>query len=41
MAAYMMAFIAAFIAVVTGLVGFPLTKLVAVISSAVSQQGKR
>ncbi|KAL3468680.1 actin cortical patch SUR7/pH-response regulator pali [Aspergillus californicus] len=35
-AAYMMAFIAAFIAVVTGLVGFPLAKLVAIISSAVS-----
>ncbi|KAI3098429.1 hypothetical protein CBS147333_9064 [Penicillium roqueforti] len=33
-AAYMMAFIAAFIAVVTGLVGFPLAKLVAIISSA-------
>ncbi|KAL2801655.1 hypothetical protein BJX63DRAFT_438605 [Aspergillus granulosus] len=31
-----MAFIAAFIAVVTGLVGFPLAKLVAIISSAVS-----
>lgn len=39
-AAYMMAFIAAFIAVVTGLVGFPLAKLVAIISSAVSQQVK-
>ncbi|KAL3468727.1 actin cortical patch SUR7/pH-response regulator pali [Aspergillus californicus] len=34
--AYMMAFIAAFIAVVTGLVGFPLAKRVAIISSAVS-----
>ncbi|OJJ52272.1 hypothetical protein ASPSYDRAFT_711482 [Aspergillus sydowii CBS 593.65] len=32
----MMAFIAAFIAVVTGLVGFPLAKLVAIIPSAVS-----
>ncbi|KAJ0418307.1 hypothetical protein BJY00DRAFT_315035 [Aspergillus carlsbadensis] len=31
-----MAFIAAFIAVVTSLVGFPLAKLVAIISSAVS-----
>ncbi|KAL2801631.1 actin cortical patch SUR7/pH-response regulator pali [Aspergillus granulosus] len=35
-AAYIMAFITAFIAVVTGLVGFPLAKLVAIISSAVS-----
>ncbi|CEL07081.1 hypothetical protein ASPCAL10245 [Aspergillus calidoustus] len=35
-AAYVMAFIAAFIAVVTRLVGFPLAKLVAIISSAVS-----
>jgi hypothetical protein len=39
-AAYIMAFIAAFIAVVTRLVGFPLAKLVAIISSAVSQQEK-
>ncbi|KAL4918116.1 hypothetical protein BDW62DRAFT_210812 [Aspergillus aurantiobrunneus] len=34
--AYMMAFIAAFIAVVAGLVGFPLAKLVAIISSVVT-----
>lgn len=39
-AAYMMVFIAAFMAVVTGLVGFPLAKLVAIISSAVSQHVK-
>ncbi|KAL2838690.1 actin cortical patch SUR7/pH-response regulator pali [Aspergillus pseudodeflectus] len=39
--AYITAVIAAFIAVVTGLVGFPLAKLVAIISSAVSQQEKR
>jgi hypothetical protein len=40
-AAYLMAFIATFIAVVAGLIGFPLAKLVAIMSSAVSQQKKR
>lgn len=34
--AYLMAFISTFVAVVAGLVGFPLAKLVAIISSAVS-----
>ncbi|GLA55942.1 hypothetical protein AnigIFM63604_003290 [Aspergillus niger] len=38
--AYVMAFIGTFIAVVAGLVGFPLAKLVAIMSSAVIQKEK-
>ncbi|EAW11466.1 uncharacterized protein ACLA_091640 [Aspergillus clavatus NRRL 1] len=39
-AAYMMAFIATFIAVIAGLLRFPLAMLVTMISSAVSKQEK-